>query len=251
MVKRIKVLGAPLDCVSMKDALKQIDVMLQRDQSNTIIALNPEKVIKSQNDSELLSWLNNAGLIIPDGIGVVVAARLLHKVKISRVPGSELMPAICERSVEKGYKLFLYGASEETIELTINTLRARFLGIQIVGYQNGYLPEDQMPSLINKINQSQANILFVALGSPRQELWMERYLSRLENIRVCQGVGGTFDVIAGTVKRAPKLFIAINCEWLYRLLSQPKRLLRQTALPIFAWKVMLALLGKVLVSKHT
>jgi len=246
MVKRIDVLGAPLDCVDMAAALEQVEVMLQGQSFNTIIALNPEKVIKSQQDSRLLSWLNNASLVIPDGIGVVVAGRLLNHVEIERVPGSELMPAICERAAQRAYKLFLYGASPQTIERTVEELNCRYPGIQIVGYQHGYLAKEQMAELVDRINQSQANILFVALGSPQQELWMDENAAKLENIRVCQGVGGTFDVIAGTVKRAPQFFIKIHCEWLYRLLSQPKRLLRQTALPLFAYKLLQAFFTKTI-----
>jgi len=242
--KRVEVLGMPVDCVNIAEAVDAVDIMVAGDHPNTIIAINPEKVIKAMQDTQLFGWLNNAGLVIPDGIGVVVAARLLNKVKIERVPGSELMPAICERSVEKGYKLFLYGASPETIEQAVNKLNKKYPGIQIVGFQHGYLPEEKMPDLIERINQSEANILFVALGSPKQELWMDCYLGQLDNIRVCQGVGGTFDVIAGTVKRAPPLFLKLNCEWLYRLLSQPKRLFRQTALPIFAYNLLLALIWK-------
>ncbi|MBU2568689.1 MAG: WecB/TagA/CpsF family glycosyltransferase [Gammaproteobacteria bacterium] len=244
MVDRVEVLGVPVDCVDMHGALDAVDLMINSGKPNTIIALNPEKVIKAQSDSKLLGWLRNASLIIPDGIGVVVAARKLNQVNISRVPGSELMPNICERSVSKGYKLFLYGASQDTIQKAVDRLTERYPGIQIVGFQNGYLPENEMPDLIDRINQSQAQILFVALGSPRQELWMDNYLGELHNIRVCQGVGGTFDVIAGTVKRAPNFFINIHCEWLYRLLSQPSRLIRQTALPVFAFKVLLAWLRK-------
>jgi N-acetylglucosaminyldiphosphoundecaprenol N-acetyl-beta-D-mannosaminyltransferase len=241
MTNRIKIFGAPVDCVAMQDALNTVDEMVNGDKVNTIIAVNPEKIIKALDDSKLMAWLNNASLVIPDGIGAVLAAKLLHRAKIERVPGSELMPAICEKSVSRGYKLFLYGANSATVEKAVAKLRETYPGIGIVGYQDGYLNEAYMPALIDKINRSGANILFVALGSPKQEMWMDKYLPQLPGIRVCQGVGGTFDVIAGTVRRAPKFFIGIHCEWLYRLLSQPKRLLRQTALPVFAFKVLLAL----------
>jgi N-acetylglucosaminyldiphosphoundecaprenol N-acetyl-beta-D-mannosaminyltransferase len=234
---RIRILGAPIDCVDMSAAVAAVDVMVKSGCPNTIIALNPEKVIKAQSDSRLLTWLNNASLVIPDGIGVVFAVRLLEKIKLSRVPGAELMPEICAVSVAKGYRIFLYGASPDTIEKAVLKLTENYPGIQIVGYQDGYHDEKSMPDLIERINSSRANILFVALGSPKQELWMETYLHKLEHVRVCQGVGGTFDVIAGTVKRAPKIFRDLYCEWLYRLLSQPKRMLRQTALPKFALKV--------------
>jgi len=240
MVKRIRILGAPLDCVNMAEAVGQVEVMMASGNINSIIALNPEKVIKAQQDSRLLNWLNNASLVIPDGIGVVVATKWLHKIKIERVPGSELMPEICRLAAQKGYKIFLYGGKPDTVEKAVNELNKNYPGLQITGYQHGYLSEDQMPALIDRINHSQASILFVALGSPKQELWIERFSGKLNNIRVCQGVGGTFDVIAGTVKRAPKLFISINCEWLYRLLSQPSRLFRQKALPIFVFKIIMA-----------
>lgn len=238
MNQRIKVLDAPVDCINMQGALKAVEDMVNGHQSNTIIAINPEKVIKSQTDANLLNWLNKAKLVIPDGIGVVIAAKLIHGARMERVPGSELMPAICQDAVHKGYKLFLYGASPATVEKAVEKLNLSYPGINIVGYHDGYLTEENMSVLLDKINSSGANVLFVALGSPKQELWMDKYLRQLPNIRVCQGVGGTFDVIAGTVKRAPKFFINIHCEWLYRLLSQPKRLLRQTALPIFAFKVL-------------
>jgi len=120
---------------------------------------------------------------------------------------------------------------------TMNVLRRRFPGIQIVGGQHGYLKEEEMPGLIERINASGAEVLFVALGSPKQELWMKQYIPRL-NIKVCQGVGGTFDVLAGRVKRAPAAFRKIHLEWLYRLLSEPRRLVRQTALPRFAVRVL-------------
>ena len=111
--------------------------------------------------------------------------------------------------------------------------------LRIAGRHHGYVAECDMDQLVESINASGAAVLFLALGSPRQELWMGRYLPRLR-VRICQGVGGTFDVIAGAVKRAPPTFIKLHLEWLYRLLSDPRRLLRQTALPRFALRVLSA-----------
>ena len=234
--KRVQVLGAPVDCVDMQQALEVVDQMVNGGSPQTVIAINPEKVIKAQNDPLLHQWLNKAGLLIPDGIGVVVAVRLLIGEKISRVPGAELMPAICEQSLTRGYKLFLLGASRKVNETAVEVLKQRYPGINIVGNRDGYFDDSDMPELIDQINASGVEVLFVALGSPRQELWMEKYLP-LTNVKVCQGVGGTFDVLAGNVRRAPLLFRKLNLEWLYRLVSQPKRLLRQTALPKFVVKV--------------
>lgn len=236
-------LGVPVDCVDMDRALSAVDDMVAGDQPRTILAVNPEKVMKAQNDPVLSRALNDAGLLIPDGIGVVYAVRTLWGERIARVPGSELMPAICARAAERGYKVFLFGASREVNDQAVVKLRAQYPGIQIVGHHDGYVDEAGMPRLIEAIDMSGAQILFVALGSPKQELWMEKYLPRLHHVRVCQGVGGTFDVIAGRVRRAPALFRNANLEWFYRLITEPRRALRQVVLPQFTLAVFRAKLS--------
>jgi N-acetylglucosaminyldiphosphoundecaprenol N-acetyl-beta-D-mannosaminyltransferase len=183
--------------------------------------------------------LRSAGLLIPDGIGVVLAARLLGLCSMERVPGAELMPAICELAADKGYRVFLFGASPEVNHRTREVLTDEYPGIQIVGNQDGYITEEGMAGLIEHINSARTQILFIALGSPKQELWMEEYLPQLD-IRVCQGVGGTFDVIAGHVRRAPLIFRRMHLEWFYRLVTNPQRLLRQSALPRFMFQVLKA-----------
>jgi len=163
--------------------------------------------------------------------------RLLWHERIARVPGAELMPAICARASQKGYRLFLFGASPEVNARAVAVLRETYPGIAIVGHQDGFVDEAGMPQLIDAINASGAQILFVALGSPKQEVWMEQYLPRLAHVRVCQGVGGTFDVLAGRVRRAPRVFRRLNLEWFYRLITEPRRAIRQIVLPRFTWQV--------------
>ena len=235
--KRIELLGVPVDCVTMEQAIEWAESKLQGNHPCTILAVNPEKVMRAQQDSELLDQLRSADLLIPDGIGVVLAARLLGLGHAERIPGSELMPKLCERAASKGYAVFLFGASTEVNQRAVTVLRDRYPGIRIVGFQHGYVKEEEMLSLIARINECQPDLLFVALGSPQQELWMARYLPLLK-VKVCQGVGGTFDVIAGRVKRAPFLFRSMHLEWFYRLLSQPSRIFRQTALLVFAYQVL-------------
>jgi len=237
VTQRLDILGVPVDNVTMQDALNKVDEYVRGDECKTIIAVNPEKIIKAQKSDFLFNSLKNAGLLIPDGIGVVLAARIFRLAKMERVAGSELMPAICKDSVSKGYKLYLYGAAPKVCVSAVTELRRRHPGIQITGYSDGYVKDQDMNNLIDDINQSQAQILFIALGSPGQELWMNKHMESLSHVRVCQGVGGTFDVLAGNVKRAPKLFLRLNLEWLYRLLTNPKRLIRQTALPKFIIQV--------------
>jgi len=237
--KRINILGISVDCVTMSTALDYVeDIILKANKPSSILAINPEKIIKAKQEPLLFKSIKQAQLLIPDGIGVVWAARLLGLGKMQRVPGAELMPAICERAAQKGYKLFLFGGKEEVNTRAVAALRKQYPDIKIVGHHHGYVSKPEMPSLIEKINTSEAEVLFIALGSPTQELWMEQYFPKLKNIKVCQGVGGTFDVIAGTVRRAPLIFRKLSLEWLYRLISQPRRFFRQVALPKFVYQIL-------------
>lgn len=236
-VTRIEILGVPVDCVTMDQALDWADSRIKGHHPCTILAVNPEKVMRAQQDSGLLGQLRSADLLIPDGIGIVFAARLLGLGHAEQVPGSELMPKLCERAASKGYTVFLFGASAEVNQQAVAVLRERYPGIRIVGSQHGYVKDEDMPGVITCINECKPDLLFVALGSPHQELWMARYLPQL-TVKVCQGVGGTFDVIAGRVRRAPKFFRSLHLEWFYRLASDPRRIRRQTALPLFAFHVL-------------
>ncbi len=221
----------------MQHAVTAVAEMIGADVPQAIVSVNPEKVIRAQRDPALLQFLRDASLLIPDGIGVVLAARLLGLARMQRTPGSELMPAICGLAARNGYRIFLFGGSPHVNARTAEVLSVRYPGIRIAGRQHGYLQEEEVDGLIDGINKSDADILFVALGSPGQETWMANNLPRL-TVSVCQGAGGTFDVISGQVKRAPKIFRKFYLEWFYRLISQPRRLLRQTALPKFAMQVL-------------
>ena len=222
--------------MDMERSLDIVKTFLQGDKPESVIAVNPEKVIKARQDPELLAQLRSAGLLIPDGIGVVFAARMLGLGRMKRVPGAELMPEICDLSAKNGYKIFLFGGRPEVNIKVVNVLTERYKGIQIVGRQSGYFNDNEMDGIIENINMSGAQILFIALGSPKQELWMRKYLQNT-TVRVCQGVGGTFDVLTGEVRRAPSVFRMMNLEWFYRLLSNPKRIIRQAALPRFMFAV--------------
>ncbi len=221
----------------MQHAVTAVEQMIGADVPQAIVSVNPEKVMRAQRDPALLQFLRDASLLIPDGIGVVFAARLLGLARMQRTPGSELMPAICGLAARNGYRIFLFGGSPHVNARTAEVLSVRYPGIRIAGRQHGYLQEEEVDGLIDGINKSDADILFVALGSPGQETWMANNLPRL-TVSVCQGAGGTFDVISGQVKRAPKIFRRFYLEWFYRLISQPSRASRQTALPKFAMQVL-------------
>lgn len=238
MENRLKILDVWVDQVDMQKALNQVDTFIQKkDGLNGIFAVNPEKNFSIPKDTSLHEIFRDADMIIPDGIGIVMAAWYLYGVKMTRVPGVELMENICRLASEKKYRIFIYGAKEEINQKAVKILEKKYPGLNIVGRSNGYVKEKEMDSLINQINRSKADILFLALGSPRQEKWYAKYKDRLETVSVCQGIGGTLDAITGAVKRAPDLWIHYNLEWLYRLLKEPERVKRQRVLPVFAYKV--------------
>ncbi len=235
--ERIKICDVPLDCVDMKSAVDHLNSVITGGNKCSVFAMNPEKVIFANKNNEIKSILSNAGLLIPDGIGVVLAAKL-QGVKIKeRVPGCELAVKLCELAEKNNYGVFLLGAKEETNLIASEKLIEKYPGLRISGRNNGYFTDEQNGEIVKKINDSGAHIVLVALGSPKQEKWIEKHQHEI-NANILQGVGGTLDVIAGNVKRAPSLWRVTHLEWLYRLLSQPQRIFRQTALPTFVWQVL-------------
>jgi N-acetylglucosaminyldiphosphoundecaprenol N-acetyl-beta-D-mannosaminyltransferase len=232
---RLKILDIWVDPVTRTVAAERARKFLKNGtRPHSVFAVNPEKNFSVRQDSELQNCLLNADLLLPDGIGMVKAAEFLHGAKLSRVPGSEFIFDVCEMAREEGKAIFVYGAKEAVNHRSCELLAERFPGLKIAGRANGYLAEGEMPGLLEKINASEAAILFLALGSPKQEKWFYRYKGDLTHVRLVQGIGGTLDTIAGTVKRAPEFWRNHNMEWLYRLLSEPKRIKRQKVLPVFA-----------------
>jgi len=233
---REHILGVPVDVVTMATALDFVKKYVAEPSNPVgfVLAVNPEKVLTLREDPRLLAFFEKASLLIPDGIGVVKALRL-HGHRAERVPGADLMQQICSQSAENDLRLFLYGASEEVNAGAVEILKKRYPGIRIVGRQNGFIREEQMPELIQKINDSQAQILFIAMGSPKQEAWMEKYADKLTTVKLCQGIGGTLDTITGRVKRAPLIWQKLDLEWFFRFLHQPSRIKRQLRLLKFIY----------------
>ena len=234
----LNILNVWIDPVDMDSALERIECFVEKgSRPHSIFAVNPEKNFSVPLDPQLHKVFSEADLLIPDGIGVVMAARILYRTRLSRVPGVELMEQICRLSARKRYRIFIYGATEEVNSKSAAILQDRYPSLEIAGRANGYVPPDEMSTLVERINASGAQILFLALGSPRQEKWFVQHAAQLTTVRACQGIGGTLDTIAGTVKRAPRLWCRLNLEWLYRLLAEPRRISRQRVLPIFAFRV--------------
>ena len=236
--ERLHILDTPVDAVDMDGALAFVeDAVKTRTSAGVILAVNPEKVFVLRQDAFLKDFFEKAALLIPDGIGIVKALKILHGKRITRCPGADLMQNICKEAPSKGYRIFVYGASEEVNAGACEELKKRCPGLQIVGRSNGFVKPEEMPQLVARINESKADILFIAMGSPKQEKWMSQYAGQLTTVKLCQGIGGTLDTIVGTVKRAPKFWQNLGLEWFYRLLCQPSRFRRQLRCFRFAFEV--------------
>lgn len=208
---------------------------IEQRKKSFIVAINPEKIMKAQEDEELKKLLNRADYQIPDGIGVIIASKLKGGRIRNRVTGIDMMLKLCQTAAEKGKRIFLYGGKPGVADAAKCELEKQFPGIQIVGTLHGYEKDEQV--VIETINKHQPEIIFVALGSPAQEYWIVNHMNKVSPY-VFQGVGGSYDVISGNLKRAPKAFQSLGLEWLYRLMKEPWRWRRQMILPLFLLKTL-------------
>lgn len=221
---RMKLLGVPFDYLDTRSVLRMIEYHIatsSKEGSSYILAVNPIKIYSIREKPFLKEFFEKAFLLIPDGIGIIKAAYMIFGLIIERVAGSDLMEMICRISAEKGYKSFIFGAKEEINKTAIEKLKIKYPGTNIVGRENGYVRN--MGELVNKINMSKADILFIGLGSPAQEEWIYQYSKELTTVKICQGVGGTIDTIAGNITRAPDKWQKLGLEWLFRILKEPKK----------------------------
>lgn len=227
MMKKENILGIDVCKTTYKGLMDSISKDIEKNNKSFIVAINPEKILKSRKDEELKKLLNSATYQIADGIGVIYASKLKKGSIKERITGVDTMEKICELAAHKGYKIFMYGAKEEVVQQAKSNLEAKFKGIQIVGTINGY--EKDNDKIIKIINKVKPNIIFVAMGSPKQELWIRDNMNKID-ANIFQGVGGSFDVFSGTVKRAPLIMRKMGMEWLHRLIKDPKRIGRQLKL---------------------
>ncbi len=232
----ISILGVRVDDVTYEDAVRRVDSFLRESGVHQIATVNPEFVVIAQSDAEFRRLLNQCQLNVPDGVGLLWASRRLGAPLRERVTGQEMVNRIAALAWQRGEPIFLLGAREGVAERAADRLKEKYSGLKIAGCYAGSPAIEEEKRIVERINESNAKVLFVAFGPPQQESWIARNAPRL-NVAVAMGVGGTFDTLAGLVPRAPEWMQHAGFEWTYRLLHEPRRFKRQLAIPYFMWLV--------------
>lgn len=227
-MKRVDILGVCFDNVTMEEAAARAMELVDEKRSSVIVTPNSEIAYDCQKDDQFRTLINNADLIVPDGAGVVLASKIVRTPIKQKVAGIELAEVLLGKLAHRGKKLFLLGAKPGVAERAADKMREIAPGLNICGVLDGYFKSDV--EAVGAINAAGPDMLFVCLGSPKQEHWMYKNAEALVPC-VMLGLGGSLDIFAGESKRAPKLFLKLNLEWLYRLLKQPSRLGRMMRLP--------------------
>ncbi len=235
-MSKVKILGVGFDPVSPEEAFNKVVMLLKEDKTSFIVTPNPEMLTDASNNRDLYLALNSADLSIADGIGVIYAAKILNVPLKERVTGIGLMHDILEFLGKTERTYFLFGAKPNVAVKASENIDKTYEGIKCVGVRDGYFDEKEEFKIIDEINEAKPDVLFVGLGSPKQELWVYENLKML-NASVCICIGGAIDVYSGIIKRAPKWISKIGFEWLYRAIKEPKRFKRLLKIPSFLIKV--------------
>ena len=227
MNKKIDFLGIPIAALTMQETLEKIEKCIESNQHIHHSVVNAGKVVLMKEDKKLEKSVLEADLINADGQSIVWAARFLGKNLPERVAGIDLMENLVRKSFEKGYKCFFFGAKEEVVSRLIQNYSKLYSKDIISGFRSGYFNTKDEENIVNEIVASRANVLFVAITSPKKEIFLNKFKEKLKNINFIMGVGGSFDVISGKTKRAPLYMQKIGLEWFYRLFQEPQRMWRR------------------------
>lgn len=226
------ILGVLFDCVTMKEAVSAGADSVRGEGFHYVVTPNPEIVNLARKDGGYRDILNKAFLVLPDGIGVVYAGKILGQPLKERVPGIDFATGILTEMAKTGGRLYLLGAKPGVAEQAAENLKKTYPGLVLCGTGDGYFKDPEVPA--REIRKTQADAVFVCLGAPKQEEWMVDFGPET-GAKLMIGLGGALDVFAGHVKRAPEIWQKMGLEWFYRLLCQPSRIGRMAKLPLFLW----------------
>lgn len=235
-MNRVNVLGVGIDNLTLSEAVDKALSLISEHRCAYMVTPNPEIVMAAWDDPKVSKAIENADLVIPDGVGVMQAARILGTPLREHMPGIDAATEIIKRLASRGGSVFLYGARPGVAEEAAERMKQRFPGLVICGTNDGYGNDDG--AVVSKINAAKPDFVMVCLGVPKQELWMAKHAAKLD-AGLMAGLGGTIDVFSGQVKRAPLIWQRLKLEWLYRCFEEPKRFRKIKRIPQFiikAWR---------------
>ncbi|TJX15198.1 WecB/TagA/CpsF family glycosyltransferase [Tissierella creatinini] len=245
-MEKIRIFGVEIQNTTLEDVVLKLREYLEGDSLRVIFTPNTEIVMAAKEDENLKALINKGDLIIPDGIGLIYGSRLKNKPLKERVTGFDTSMKLLDIANEKSYSIYLLGGKDGIAKGAGAKIKKDYPNIKIAGLHHGYFKgshlglkgEAEEERIIEEINESKPDIIFVGFGFPKQELWIDANKDRIKG-RVIIGNGGVMDILAGNAKRAPEIFIKLGLEWLYRLIQNPSRIKRQMALPKFLINVIL------------
>lgn len=222
-VKTSNLFDCEVASINLNETLKVVEKIIDTNTYTQHVVLNAGKVVLMKKDSELKSIIKNCSLINADGQSIVWASKILGSPLPERVTGIDLMEKIIELASKKSYGIYFFGAKEEVVQKVVNHYKEVYPGLKLSGYRNGYFSNEENGEIVDSIKASNADILLVAFSSPKKEYWLSKYGEEM-GVPFVMGVGGSFDVVAGVTKRAPKWMQKIGLEWFYRFAQEPKRM---------------------------
>lgn len=238
---KVNILRTLIDNIKKEELLLKINYFLEDGKQHFLVTPNPEIVLSAQKDGELKAILNRADIAVPDGFGLILASYYLKTPLGDRITGVDLMLEICKIAEGGKKSIFLFGGEEGIVEKTAKVLKEKFINLKISDALNGgKIDENNLVDndLLQKINQTKPDIIFVALGGGKQEKWIDANLKNLPSVKLAMGIGGAFDFISGKIKRAPRIMRKLGLEWLFRLFMEPRRIKRIfNATVVFIYKV--------------
>ena len=233
-----EILGVKIDNATFDEVLDRVDRLVGQGRGGKpqyIVKPNPEIVTYAQKDQDFKRILNEASLAPPDGIGLMIASRILGKPLKEGVGGPELMEAVLKLAQERDYSVYFFGAKPLVVEKLVEVIKNDYSNLKIAGFHHGYIGDDKV--VLEDVKKAKPDILFVAMGFPKQEKWIKKNLNPL-SVPLMIAEGGSFDFVSGEIARAPVWMRKVGLEWFYRLIRQPARIRRQVALPKFLWLVL-------------
>lgn len=227
-----RILGVPFADITPEEAVEKAVSYLNNNGKSMIFTPNPEMVMEARKNEEFMEILNASTMNVPDGIGIVYGSKFTSSPIKHRVAGYDLVQDVFDKMKDMGKTAYFFGGAPGIADRAKEAMEAKHKGLKVVGTANGYFDDKREKEIIAEINELKPDLLLVGIGFPKQEKWIYTHIKDL-NIKTAVGVGGSFDVMSGNVKRAPKFFINHGLEWFYRLITQPSRFARMMQLPLF------------------